>query len=106
MTTDVFEALADPTRRRLLELVAVSERTAGQLAAEFDVSRPAVSRHLRVLRDAGLVTWRGDAQRRLYRLEPSGLAEIGDWVERTRDNWAARLDSLEAHLDDLWKDAP
>ncbi|WP_026877767.1 ArsR/SmtB family transcription factor [Jiangella gansuensis] len=106
MTTDVFEALADPTRRRLLELVSARERTAGELAAAFDVSRPAVSRHLRVLRDAGLVTWRGDGQRRLYRLQPAGLAEVGDWVERTRDNWAARLDAFEAHLDERWKDEP
>ncbi len=106
MAADVFEALADPTRRRVLELVSGRERTAGELAAEFDVSRPAVSRHLRVLREAGLVVWRDDAQRRLYRLEPAGLTEIGDWVERTRDNWARRLDALEEHLDELWKDAP
>lgn len=101
---DAFAALADPTRRRLLELVAGGERSAGDLAAEFDVSRPAISRHLRVLREAGLVTWRGDAQQRLYRLDPSGLDEVMGWVERTRDSWAARLDALEAHLDDLWRD--
>lgn len=106
MTADVFEALADPTRRRLLELVTRRERTAGELAAEFDVSRPAVSRHLRVLREAGLVDWRGEGQRRLYRLRPGGLAEVDDWLERTRDNWAARLDAFEAHLDERWKDIP
>ncbi|MFB4197682.1 ArsR/SmtB family transcription factor [Streptomyces carpaticus] len=99
MTDEVFEALADPIRRRVLELVAAGERTAGELAAEFDVSRPAVSRHLRVLTEAGLVTWRSDAQRRLYRLEPGPLADAGRWIERTRDHWAARLDALERHLD-------
>jgi DNA-binding transcriptional ArsR family regulator len=98
----VFEALADPTRRRILELVATGERTAGELAAEFATSRPAVSRHLRVLRDAGLVTWRGEAQRRLYRLDAAPLAEAGAWIERTRGNWAARLDAFEKHLDERW----
>jgi DNA-binding transcriptional ArsR family regulator len=97
--TDVFEALADPTRRRILELVAAGERTAGELAAEFATSRPAVSRHLRVLREAGLVTWRGEAQRRLYRLDDTPLAEAGAWIEQTRSNWAARLDAFERHLD-------
>jgi DNA-binding transcriptional ArsR family regulator len=96
----VFEALADPTRRRILELVASGERTAGELAAEFATSRPAVSRHLRVLREAGLITWRGDAQRRLYRLDAEPLAVAEAWIERTRDNWAARLDAFARHLDD------
>jgi DNA-binding transcriptional ArsR family regulator len=100
VASGVFEALADPTRRRLLELVAAGERTAGDLAAEFDMSRPAVSRHLRVLADAGLVAWRGEAQRRLYRLRPGPLEQAGAWIESTRDAWAARLDSLERHLDE------
>ncbi len=100
--SDVFTALADPTRRRILELVAVRECTAGELAAQFDTSRPGVSRHLRVLREAGLVTWRGEAQRRLYRLDGAGLAEAGTWIERTRDNWAGRLDAFERHLDNRW----
>jgi DNA-binding transcriptional ArsR family regulator len=100
----VFEALADPTRRRILELVASGERTAGELAAEFATSRPAVSRHLRVLRDAGLVAWRGEAQRRLYRLDAAPLAEAGAWIERTRDGWAARLDAFEQHLDERWNE--
>jgi DNA-binding transcriptional ArsR family regulator len=99
MTDAVFEALADPTRRRILELVADRERTAGELAAEFATSRPAVSRHLRVLRNAGLVAWRGEAQRRLYRLDAAPLAEVGAWIERTRSSWAARLDAFEQHLD-------
>ncbi|ONI85351.1 transcriptional regulator [Actinosynnema sp. ALI-1.44] len=95
---EVFEALADPTRRRLLELVADGEHTAGELAAEFVVSRPAISRHLRVLREAGLVACRTEAQRRLYRLDPAPLAEAGAWLERTRSNWASRLDALTQHL--------
>ena len=98
----VFEALADPTRRRILELVAARERTAGELAAEFTTSRPAVSRHLRVLREAGLVAWRGEAQRRLYRLDAAPLVEAGAWIERTRAGWAARLDAFEQHLDERW----
>ena len=95
MSNAVFEALADPTRRRILELVASGERTAGELAAEFSTSRPAVSRHLRVLRDAGLVVWRGEAQRRLYRLDVTPLAEAGAWIERTRNNWSDRLDAVD-----------
>ncbi len=94
-----FVALADPTRRRIVELVAVRERTAGELAAEFAMARPSVSRHLRVLREAGLVRARGEAQRRIYGLRPGALDEVGAWVERTRDRWAARLDGLERHLD-------
>lgn len=95
----VFHALADPTRRRIVELVGAGERSAGELAAEFAMARPSVSRHLRVLRDAGLLTWRGEAQRRLYRLDPRPLDEAGAWIERARDGWAARLDALERHLD-------
>lgn len=98
-TPTVFDALADPIRRRLLELVARGERTAGELASEFSVSRPAISRHLRVLRDSGLVTWRGQAQQRLYRLNPAPLEEAAAWIERTRDQWTTRLDALERHLD-------
>lgn len=94
----MFEALADPTRRRILELLVDGERTAGELAAAFDTSRPAVSRHLRVLREAGLVRWRGDAQRRIYRLDPGPLAEVDAWLERYRRFWAGRLDALDDHL--------
>lgn len=95
----VFEALADRTRRRLLELLAERELTAGELAGEFPAARPTVSRHLRVLRHAGLVSWRAEAQRRVYRLDPRPLADAGAWVDRIQDRWAARLDALEHHLD-------
>jgi DNA-binding transcriptional ArsR family regulator len=93
-----FEALAEPTRRRIVELLADGERAAGEIVAEFDVSAPAISQHLRVLRDAGLVRVRVDAQRRIYGLDPAGLAEIDGWLERVRRFWSARLDSLEREL--------
>ena len=99
MTSAVFDALADPTRRRVLELLADRERSAGELAGEFSVSRPAVSRHLRVLRDAGLVQWREDAQRRIYKLRVEPLAELDEWLGRYRRFWPDALDRLESHLD-------
>jgi DNA-binding transcriptional ArsR family regulator len=98
VSTTVFVALADPTRRRVVELLAERERTAGELASAFTVSRPAVSRHLRVLRAAGVVRSRGDAQRRIYALEPEALDELDRWVESVRRFWPERLDELERHL--------
>jgi DNA-binding transcriptional ArsR family regulator len=94
----VFEALADPTRRRLLELLAAGERSAGELAEEFAISRPGVSRHLRVLREAGLVRTRGDGQRRLYSVDVAALAEVDAWLDRWRGFWAQRLDALDTEL--------
>lgn len=94
----VFAALADPTRRRLLELLAAGERSAGELAAEFDTSRPGVSRHLRVLREAGLVRARGEGQRRLYSVDPVPLDELDAWLARWRGFWAQRLDALDTEL--------
>lgn len=91
-------ALADPTRRRIVELLAEREHGAGELAAQFAVTRPAVSRHLRVLREAGLVRVRGEAQRRVYTLDPAPLDELGDWLARTRTFWTNRLDALETEL--------
>jgi DNA-binding transcriptional ArsR family regulator len=84
-------AIADPIRRRVLELVRDRELPAGELAAEFDVSRPAVSRHLRVLREAGLVRERRDGKLRLYRADPAPLAELRDWLD---GYWAGRLNAL------------
>jgi DNA-binding transcriptional ArsR family regulator len=99
MAVLVFEALADPTRRDLLDLLAVEERSAGDLAAEFPaVSRPAISRHLRVLRQAGLVRVRADAQRRVYRIDPTGLAEVEAWLASYRHVRSNALDQLEHHL--------
>jgi DNA-binding transcriptional ArsR family regulator len=91
-------ALADPTRRRIVELLAQRDRTSGELVAEFDVSAPAISQHLNVLRDAGLVITRAEGQSRIQTLNPAGLDEIGAWLERTRNFWSQRLDALEREL--------
>ena len=96
---EVFEALADPTRRRIVELLAENERSAGELAGHFRVSRPAVSKHLRVLRETGLVQVREDAQKRIYRLEPSALSRAEGWLARHRQFWEQRLDALETHIE-------
>ena len=93
-----IEALADPTRRRIVELLADGERSAGDIASHFSVSRPAVSRHLRVLREHGLVRAREEAQRRLYALDPAPLAELDSWLQRYRSFWAERLDALDEEL--------
>ena len=93
-----FEALGDPTRRRIVELVAERERSAGEIAAAFSISRPGVSKHLRVLREEGIVKAREAGTRRLYSLEPRALDEVDDWVERCRSFWANRLDALETEL--------
>lgn len=93
-----FAALADPTRRRIVELLAERDRDAGELAAAFPVSRPAVSRHLRVLRESGLVTVRSQAQRRVFSLDPRPLDEVASWLDRYRSFWSQRLDALETEL--------
>ncbi len=97
MTT--FDALADPTRRQIVELLARHEQAAGEIAEQFPISAPAISQHLKVLRDANLVTVRVDAQRRIYALNPTGLAEVDDWVAQVRGFWSARLDALAAQLE-------
>jgi len=91
-------ALADPTRRRILELLAEAERDAGEIGSHFDVSQPAISRHLRVLRETGLVRVRPEAQRRLYSLDPQPLADLDAWLARYRPFWTQRLDALETEL--------
>lgn len=93
-----FEALADPTRRTIVELLAEGERSAGELAAEFETSRPAVSRHLRVLREHGLVSAREHGRRRLYALEPAPLADLDEWLSHYREFWTNRLDALDVEL--------
>jgi len=90
-----LEALADPTRRQIVELLAERDRDAGEIASHFDVSRPAVSRHLRVLREHGLVRSRGEAQRRIYSLDPGPLGEMNAWLAKYRGFWANRLDALD-----------
>lgn len=94
-----FEVLAEPTRREILDLVRERERSVGELVQRIRISQPGVSKHLRVLRDAGLVEVRVDAQRRLYRVRPEPLAEIDAWLRPYRRLWAERLDALENHLD-------
>jgi len=91
-------AIADPTRRRIVELLAKRDHTAGELVAEFDMSAPAISQHLNVLREAGLVTTRVEGQSRVQTLNPAGLDDIGAWLERTRNFWSQRLDALEREL--------
>ncbi len=91
-------ALADPTRRRIVELLAERDRTAGELVQAFDVSAPAISQHLKVLRAAGLVVTRAHGQKRIQSLNPAGLDEVGAWLERTRAFWSRRLDALEREL--------
>jgi len=94
----VLEVIADPTRRRILDAVRERERSVGELVTRVGMHQPGVSRHLKVLRDAGLVEVRRDAQRRLYRLRPEPLMELDAWLEPYRAEWSARLDSLERHL--------
>jgi DNA-binding transcriptional ArsR family regulator len=102
----LFAALADPTRRRILELLAERERSVGQLVDQFEVSQPAISRHLRVLRETGWVRCTDEGRRRIYRFDPGALRELDDWAERRRRAWSRRLDALEAHLEDSRRREP
>jgi DNA-binding transcriptional ArsR family regulator len=95
----VFAVLAEPNRRRILDVLRRSECAVGELVDELELTQPAVSKHLRVLRDAGLVDVRVDAQRRLYRLQPESLRPMEEWLAPYRQMWAAGLDDLERHLD-------
>jgi len=97
----VFEVLAEPNRRRILDSLLERERPVSDLVSLLRVSQPAVSKHLRVLRDAGLVEVRVDAQRRLYRLRAGPLRELDDWLAPYRAMWASRLDALESHLEEM-----
>lgn len=96
-----FDVLAEPNRRRILDLLRDGERPVSSLVHHLAVSQPAVSKHLRVLRDAGLVTMRVDAQRRLYRLQLQPLRDIDAWLAPYRALWSASLDRLEHHLDSI-----
>ena len=95
---DSFQALADPTRRLIVETLAAGETGFGELADRFEMSRPAVSQHLKILKQAGLVVARADAQRRIYRLDDSALEELGAWLDRVRSHWNPLLDRLEHEL--------
>jgi DNA-binding transcriptional ArsR family regulator len=99
-----FAALADPTRRQIIEMLAGGERTAGDIVRQFDVSAPAISQHLKVLKESRLVTVRADAQRRIYALDAAGIDEIDAWLSGIRRFWSDRLDALERELRAARKD--
>ena len=96
---DALQALSDPHRRQILAMLADGERPAGDFVSALPISQPAVSKHLGVLRGAGLVAVRKDAQRRMYSLNPAPLIELDAWLEPYRRFWTHRLDALERHLD-------
>jgi DNA-binding transcriptional ArsR family regulator len=101
-----FEVLAEPNRRRILDLLLGAERPVGELVDELGVSQPAVSKHLRVLREAGLVESRADGQRRFYRVRTEPLQSLDAWLEPYRQLWESRLDDLERHLDQMAETEP
>jgi DNA-binding transcriptional ArsR family regulator len=100
----VFDVVAEPHRRRILDLLAAGERPVGDLVSQLELSQPAVSKHLRILRDAGLVQVRGEAQRRLYSVRPEPLQAIDEWLTPYRRLWAERLDELGRHLNTMSDD--
>jgi DNA-binding transcriptional ArsR family regulator len=97
-TLVALEVLAEPKRRAILDLLREGERPVGELVDQLGVSQPAVSKHLRVLKEAGLVESRTDAQRRLYRINPAPLEALDDWLQTYRRFWTGHLDQLESHL--------
>ncbi len=99
--TTTLEVVAEPHRRAILGHLLSGERSVNELVDHLALSQPAVSKHLRVLREAGLVAARTDAQRRVYRLVPEPLVEIDDWLTPFREAWSRRLDALEGHLDSM-----
>jgi DNA-binding transcriptional ArsR family regulator len=102
----VFEVIAEPNRRAILSLLAASQHSVGEIERQLRMPQPAVSKHLRVLRDAGFVESTVDAQRRLYRLRPEPLQEVDAWLAPFRRFWSAHVDALERHLDRMDPPAP
>jgi DNA-binding transcriptional ArsR family regulator len=102
----VFEIIAEPNRRAILSLLVSSQQSVGEIERELGMPQPAVSKHLRVLRDAGFVEATVDAQRRLYRLKPEPLQEVDAWLAPFRRFWAAHVDALERHLDRMAEAPP
>jgi len=100
-TTDAFNAVAEPRRRQILDVLAAGERPVNDLVAELALAQPQVSKHLRVLREVGLVDVRGDGRRRLYRLNGRALKPIHDWVKEYERSWTQRFEALDAVLDEL-----
>ena len=97
---NTFAALADPTRVQIVDALAKRARTVSEIVGLFSISQPSISRHLRILREAGLVSVQPEGRQRLYDLDPRPLHEIDSWLERYRKFWARKLDSLEQHLDE------
>ncbi len=102
----VFEVIVEPNRRAILGLLAGSEKSVGEIENRLRLPQPTVSKHLRVLRDAGLVEAHVDAQRRVYRLKPDPLKEVDEWLSQFREFWSTHVDALERHLDRLHNDQP
>ena len=102
----VFEIIAEPNRRAILSLLVASEQSVGEIERQLGMPQPAVSKHLRVLREAGFVESTVDAQRRFYRLKPDPLQEVDEWLAPFRQFWSAHVDALERHLDRMNKRAP
>lgn len=105
MTATTFELVAEPTRRRILDLLRERARPVGELVKLLGLSQPGVSKHLRLLREAGLVQVRRDGQRRWYELDPEPLAEVDEWLAPYRELWEDRLDRLERHLEETRKES-
>lgn len=101
MSVDAFAVLAEPNRRRILDSLRRSERSVGELVDALAMSQPAMSKHLKVLREAGFVSCRTAAQQRIYRIEPAPLAAVDEWLAPYRQLWTRHLDALERHLDSL-----
>jgi DNA-binding transcriptional ArsR family regulator len=93
-----FAALADPTRRQIVEILAQRDLAAGEIVEHFDFSPPAISQHLKVLRQARLVSVRVEAQRRIYGIDPAGFAELDQWLARVKRFWPPKLDALDSEL--------
>jgi DNA-binding transcriptional ArsR family regulator len=102
----VFEILAEPNRRAILSLLVTSEQSVGEIERQLRMTQPTVSKHLRVLRDAGFVEATVDAQRRLYRLKPEPFQELDTWLDQFRRFWSAHVDALERHLDQMDEPEP
>ena len=102
----VFEIIAEPNRRAILSLLVTSQQSVGEIERQLHMPQPAVSKHLRVLRDAGFVESTVDAQRRLYRLKPEPLREVDAWLAQFRRFWSAHVDALERHLDRMDRSTP
>jgi DNA-binding transcriptional ArsR family regulator len=102
----VFEVIAEPNRRAILSLLVTSQQSVGEIERRLRMPQPTVSKHLRVLRDAGFVESSVDAQRRLYRLKPEPLQEVDAWLAPFRRFWSAHVDALERHLDQMDRPAP